>query len=156
MTMPLAVVRPDDWNFPLLLHVLGAMLLVGTLVTVVSVLAVAWGGSGRSLLPRVGFRTLLFATIPSWLLMRLAGEWIRSKENYGGDDDPTWLGIGYITAEPGLVILIVATVLAGLAARQAARHSDRPSVLARIATVLAALLLTAYLVAMWAMTTKPG
>ena len=25
----LAAIRPDDWNFPLLLHVLGAMLLVG-------------------------------------------------------------------------------------------------------------------------------
>lgn len=153
--MPLGAIRPDDWNFPLFLHVLGAMLLVGTLATLVSVFAVAWGGSDRSLLAKVGFRTLLFATIPAWVLMRLGGEWIRSKEGFGGDE-PTWLGIGYITAEPGLVILIIATVLAGLAARRAARHSDGPSVLARIATVLAALLLVAYLVAMWAMTTKPG
>ena len=28
----LAAIRPDDWNFPLLLHVLGAMLLVGGLL----------------------------------------------------------------------------------------------------------------------------
>jgi hypothetical protein len=27
----LAVVRPDSWNFPLFLHVLGAMILVGGL-----------------------------------------------------------------------------------------------------------------------------
>lgn len=29
----LAVVRPDSWNLPLFLHVLGAMVLVGTLAT---------------------------------------------------------------------------------------------------------------------------
>ena len=35
----LAVVRPDRWNFPLFLHVLGAMILVGGLLTGASSLA---------------------------------------------------------------------------------------------------------------------
>jgi hypothetical protein len=29
MTSMLAAVRPDSWNFPLFVHVLGAMILVG-------------------------------------------------------------------------------------------------------------------------------
>ncbi len=37
----LAAVRPDSWNFPLFLHVLGAMILVGGLLTGVSSLAFA-------------------------------------------------------------------------------------------------------------------
>ncbi len=31
MTAVLASIRPDSWNFPLFLHVLGAMILVGGL-----------------------------------------------------------------------------------------------------------------------------
>jgi len=49
-------------------------------------------------------------------LMRVAAEWIRSKENYGGDDDPAWIGIGYITADLGGLLLLISIVLTGLAA----------------------------------------
>jgi len=38
----MAVVRPDSWDFPLLLHVLGAMLLVGSLLFVTVTLIGAW------------------------------------------------------------------------------------------------------------------
>jgi hypothetical protein len=37
----LAVIRPDSWNFPLFLHVLGAMILVGATLTAGSALAFA-------------------------------------------------------------------------------------------------------------------
>jgi len=32
--MMLALIRPDSWNFPLFLHILGATLLFGTVATV--------------------------------------------------------------------------------------------------------------------------
>jgi hypothetical protein len=51
-------------------------------------------------------------------------------------------------------LLIIATVLVGLAARRS-QTAAGPSVSTRIATGLVALLLVAYLVAVWAMTTKP-
>ena len=35
----IALIRPDSWNFPLFLHVLGAMILVGGLLTGASALA---------------------------------------------------------------------------------------------------------------------
>ena len=55
-------------------------------------------------LRRVAFRTLLVVVVPAWLLMRVAGQWIDSKEDIPGD--PTWLGIGYIVGDLGLVILV--------------------------------------------------
>ena len=60
-----------------------------------------------------------------------------------------------MVTDPGLLILIAATVLGGLAARRAGEPGGGPAIGARIATGLVALLLVAYLVAVWAMTTKP-
>ena len=155
--MPVAAIRPDEWNLPLLLHVLGAMLLVGSLVLVVATFASAWSRDDRAaaaLLTRLGFRSLLVATLPSYLLMRLAGEWTASEENLG-ESPPTWLAIGYITADLGLLVLVATTITAGIAAR-AARRERGGAGLRRAAAVLASLLLAAYVVATWAMTTKPG
>ena len=67
----LASIRPDDWNLPLFLHILGAMVLVGSLVLVVTSIA------ADNL--RLGFRTLWIAVIPSWIVMRVAAQWIASK-----------------------------------------------------------------------------
>jgi hypothetical protein len=53
-------------------------------------------------------------------------------------------------------LLIIATVLAGLAVRRAGRSgAEAPSTGVRIATGLVAFALAAYVVALWAMTTKP-
>ena len=152
-----AAIRPDEWNLPLLLHVLGAMLLVGSLTLVAAALAGAWRRDEPAevaLLTRLGFRSLLVGVLPSFLLMRVAGEWIASEENFG-DDVPTWLGMGYITADLGLLFLVAATIVAGLAARATRRGSGARG-LRRAATVLVSLLLAANVVAVWAMTAKPG
>jgi phage shock protein PspC (stress-responsive transcriptional regulator) len=144
----LATVRPDDWNLPLFLHILGAMVLVGGLVLAVASLVAAWRG-GEAATVRVGYRALLLAVLPGWLVMRLAAEWILSKEGLE-DANLAWVDIGFALAEPGLLLIIVATVLAGLAAR-----SGRAGTGVRVAAVLVSVLVVAYLVAVWAMTTKP-
>ena len=77
----LAAVRPDSWNFPLFLHVLGAMILVGGLLTGAGALAFA---RGEARLLRLGYRSLLAVSLPGWVLMRIGAEWIYSKE--GWDD----------------------------------------------------------------------
>jgi hypothetical protein len=74
----LGVIRPDDWNLPLFLHVLGAMTLVGALVLVVASLASARGGDSAAAL-RLGYRSLLLAAIPGWIVMRVTAQWIASK-----------------------------------------------------------------------------
>jgi uncharacterized integral membrane protein len=152
--MSYAAVRPDAWNFPLLLHVLGATVLVALLATVAVVLTVALRSDDRAAALRFGFRTLLIGTIPAYLVMRLAAEWIASKEHLE-DSDASWIGIGYSVADGGLLFLIVMTVLAGLAARRA-RQGGQPTGLARWTTGLALLLIVAYGVALWAMATKPA
>ena len=107
----LAAIRPDDWNLPLFLHVLGAMVLVGSLVLVVTSIA------ADNL--RLGFRTLLIGVIPSWIVMRVAAQWIASKEHVDDiDPTPAWVDIGYSTSEGSFLLLIAATVCAGLSVRR--------------------------------------
>ena len=152
----LAAIRPDDWNFALLLHVLGAMLLVGGLTAAVTALWLGWRGDSVTL-PRLGFRSLLFVAFPSWWLMRIAGQWIASKEGFdGGGEEPAWLGIGYITAEAGGLLILISLILTGLGVRRMrSAEPPRASTLVRIGAVLVTIVLAAYLVAVWAMTAKP-
>jgi hypothetical protein len=153
----LAAIRPSDWEFPLFVHVFGAMVLVGGLITVVGFQVLAWRRRDRTdvlAFERGAFWALLTVAIPGWIVMRLGGEWIYSEEGWSGEDDPDWLGIGYTTADIGLPLLLIATILAGLSVRRS-RRGEGTSVLGRVATPLAVILLVAYLVTVWAMTAKP-
>jgi hypothetical protein len=139
----LAAIRPDDWNLALFVHLLGAMALVGSLVLVVTQIA------ANSM--RLGFRTMLVAVIPSWIVMRVAAQWIASKEHVDDiDPTPAWVDIGYSTSEGSFLLLLIATVCAGIAARRARGGGLRTATL-----VLVAISLIAYAVAIWAMSTKP-
>jgi hypothetical protein len=148
----LALVRPDSWNLPLFLHLIGAIVLVGGLLSVTLLLATALGRPPvRALLLGVAFRAQLATVLPGWILMRLAGAWLSSKEDPGS---PTWLDIGFGISDGGLAVLLVVTVLCGLAVRRAAGAA--PPAAARIAVVLAPLYLAALAVAVWAMSAKPS
>ena len=150
----LAAIRPDDWNFPLLLHVLGAMLLVGGLTCAVTAFWVGWRRDSAAL-SRLGFWSLLAVAFPSWWVMFIAGHWIASKE--GLDDlEPTWIEIGYITTEPGGLLLLISIILAGIGVRRMRSAAQPgPSLLVRIGTVLTTIVLAGYVIAVWAMSTKP-
>ena len=148
-----AAIRPDAWDFPLLLHVLGAMLLVGALVLAASALVLA-RRDGSAVLLRLGYRSLLIGALPAWIVMRGAAEWIADKEGLTGDEVPSWVDIGYSIADTGLLLLLISTVLAGLAVRRPG--SEGGGGLNQASTVLVSLLLIAYLVAIWAMTTQPA
>jgi hypothetical protein len=151
----IAAIRPDDWNLPLFLHVLGAMTLVGALVLVVVSLASARGGDSAAAL-RLAYRSLLLGVIPGWIVMRATAQWIASKEGLDDlDEPPAWVDIGFITSEPTLLLLIVATVCAGIAARRARQGGHSFGGLNTAALVLVAISLLAYVVAIWAMSMKP-
>ena len=146
----LAIIRPNEWELPLLVHVAGAMLLVGALVVVAAASAGALRrGDDAAVLTRIGFRGLLLGVLPSYVVMRAGAEWIASEEAVG---DPAWVGIGYGVADGGLLLAIIATVLAWRAAR---RGAGGPGGAGRAVVVLSALLIVAYVVATWAMTAKP-
>jgi hypothetical protein len=148
-----ALIRPDDWNFPLLLHTLGAMTLVGALVLAASALLLARRDGDAASLTRLGYRSLLLGALPSWVVMRGGAEWIAEKEDLR-DSNAAWIEIGFQTADGGFLFLVIATVLAAFAMRRIAR-ADQPGRLDRISGLLVSLLLVAYVVSIWAMTTKP-
>jgi hypothetical protein len=148
--MTVAGIRPDSWNFPLLLHVLGAMVFVALLAVLLVVLAAALRGDRVAAL-RWAFKLLLFGSIPSYIVMRGSAEWILDKE--GWPDDLTWISIGYMVTDAGLLFLIAMTILTGVGARRAEQGGGGGMV--RWASALAGLLLVGYAVALWAMTAKP-
>ena len=149
----LAVVRPGSWNFPLFLHVLGAMILVGGLLAGASSLAFA-RGEARFL--RLGYWSLLAVSLPGWILMRGGAEWIASREGWtqSGVPSPTWLSIGAVLADLGGLVLLVSLIVGGIGVNRL--RAGKGSGLLKATLVLAILLLGAYVVAIWAMAGKPS
>jgi hypothetical protein len=146
----LGTIRPDAWNLPLIVHVAGAMLLVGALVVVLAATAAGLRrGDSAAILVRLGFRALVLGVLPAYVVMRAGAEWVASEAGVG---DPAWVGIGYGVADGGLLLTVIAAVLAWRASRRGGAGGG----LGRAVVALSALLLVAYAVAIWAMTTKPG
>jgi hypothetical protein len=148
----LALVRPDSWNLPLFLHVLGATLTFGATATVALLgFAGLRGDPERATWLRgLAFRIGGFVLVPAFVLMRAGAQWIADKEFPGGNDEPGWVGVGFIVTEPGAILLIVMLILAWLAAR---RPSFRGAV---VVPWLASIYLVALGIAWFAMSAKPG
>jgi hypothetical protein len=151
----LAIVRPDSWNLPLFVHVAGAMALVATLIVASYSLRIA-RTRGDQPAAQFAFRVLWRAVLPAYIVMRVGAQWVQNKEK-GLDENATWLSIGFITSDAGALLLIIGIVLTGLAARRAkAGASVAGSTGLRVATAFTGVLIAAYVVAVWAMSTKPG
>jgi hypothetical protein len=147
----LAAIRPDDWNFPLFLHVLGAMVLVGATLTAASALAFARGDAAML---RLGYWTLLAVGLPSYVLMWAAAHWIYSKE--GLDDSPldsAWTTIGFAVAEGGALLFVAALITGGIGVRRLPAGGGQG--LLKATLILSVILLAALVVAAWAMAGKP-
>jgi hypothetical protein len=132
------------------------MILMGGLVTAAGAGLLAWRDTAGGL-RRISALTLFAVALPGWVIMRVGAEWIYSKEGWDKVPDklqPTWLGIGYITADAGGVILLVALILGGIGLRRA--RSGGGIGLIRASTVLAAVLIAVYVVTVWAMGGKPN
>jgi hypothetical protein len=94
--------------WPLFLHVLGAMLTWGAVGTALLLSFVTLRRPDAAFLRRATFRTLLVA-IPFYVLLRVFAQVIydREKDVFGGKD-PTWVGIGFIASDLGLLLLLAA------------------------------------------------
>ena len=151
MSTLLAVSRPSEWNFPLFVHVLGAMILVGGLLAGASLLLYA-RGDARSL--RLGYWTLLLVAFPGYIVMRIGAQWTYSKEGLEDlPEDPTWIGIGFAVADIGALLVLIALILGGIGVRRL--RSGGGTGLLKAAMVIAWVVLAAALVAVWAMAGKP-
>jgi hypothetical protein len=152
----LAAVRPHSWDLAVFVHVAGAMILVGGLVTAAGAGILGWRDTATGL-RRVSALTLLAVALPGWIIMRAGAEWVYSKEGWDKVPDnltPSWLDIGYITADLGGIILLIALILGGIGLRRS--RSGGGTGLLRASTVLAAVTIVIYVVAVWAMGGKPN
>jgi hypothetical protein len=150
----LAIVRPDDWNFPLFVHVLGAMILVAGLVTGAAALFFA---RGDAKLLRLGFWSLMLVSFPGWIIMRLGAQWIYTREGWNKVPSgliPNWLEIGAVIADAGGLVLVVTLIIGGIGVRRL--DAGKSSALLKATLVLSVVLLAAYVIAVWAMAGKPN
>ncbi len=146
----LAAIRPDEWNLLLFLHILGALCLVGALSAAAYYLFRA-RRDGSPALARVGFRTLLFGAIPSYLLTRVAAQLLLNEEGLEDSED-AWITIGFIVTDGGALLITAATIASAVAMRRAEGTRSRGSA---VAAWSCSILLLAYTVALWAMVSKP-
>jgi hypothetical protein len=152
----IASIRPDEWNLPLFVHLVGAFALTGAVALTAIYLFSAWRSSSAETL-RLAQRSLLLGVLPAWIVLRGSAEWIGEKEGiFDIDPQPDWVTVGYIATDVGMLVIIVSGLLGWAALRRARAVGATESKRARAAAVLVALLLVANVVAMWAMTTKPA
>ena len=94
------------------------------------------------------------------ILLRLAGQWLYQLQSWdtlpSQFDRPTWLDIGFIVADWGGILFLLALVLGGLGVRRMGNGRDGGTLLLRETMVIALVLIVAYVVAVWAMTGKPN
>jgi hypothetical protein len=141
-------------DLALLLHVAGAMILVGGLVTAATAGIIGWNDQNGAL-RRLSYWSLLVVAFPGYIAMRVGAEWIYSREGWGsgGTDDPTWIGIGYGTADLGGLLLLLSLIVGGIGLRK--MRGGGGSGLIKASSVVATLLVLVYVVTIWAMGAKP-
>jgi hypothetical protein len=149
----LAFIRTSDWETPLFFHVLGAMVLVGGMVVVAIALVAAWRAEEGTAVPltRLAYRTLFYVVLPAFVVMRIGAQWTLSKSPF--EDDASWVGIGFLVSDLGGLALLVTLVLAGVGLRRGTIAAGSRS--GQVVTLVTLVLLAAYVLAIWAMTTKP-
>lgn len=152
----LAAIRPDEQSFALLLHLVGATIAFGGLLACATSLLLA---RGETRLLRLGYFSLLLVTLPGWILMRLAGQWLFDQQSWSdlpsNLNDPAWLRIGFIVADWGGVLFLVSLVVGGIGVRRLQNGTASSATLLRSTMAISLILAVAYAVAVWAMTGKP-
>jgi hypothetical protein len=151
MTGLLAAVRPDDQNFPLFLHVVGATILVGGLLAGATTLAYA---RGETRFLRLGYWTLLAVALPGLVLMRIGAQWIYTKQGWDDvEDEPAWIVIGSLTADIGGLLFLVSLAVGGFGLYR--MREGKGAGMLKATMTIALVLLAAYVIAAWAMAAKP-
>jgi hypothetical protein len=145
-------VRPDGASIALFFHVVGAMVLMGGLVTAAAAAIIGWNDEAVAL-RRFSYWTLVLVALPGYIVMHVAAEWVFSKE-YPDSYDPTWVGIGYLTADGGGLLFLISLILGGIGIRKS--RTGGGTGLLKASSVIATVLVAVYVVTIWAMGAKPA
>jgi len=150
----LTAIRGPGQDFPVLLHIVGATVVFGALLASAGSIAFA---RGEVRLLRLGYFSLLLVGVPALILMRLSAQWIYTKQRWDDVPDafhPTWLGIGFVVADYGAILLLLALVLGGVGIVRL--RTGNGTTLLKLTMVISLVLIVGYVVAVWAMTGKPA
>jgi len=151
----LAAIRPDEQSFALLLHLVGATVVFGALLTSATSLLLA---RGEARLLRLGYFSLLLVGLPGLILMRVAGQWLYNLQHWDDlpdqIDEPAWLGIGFVVADWGGLLFLLSLALGGVGI-YCLRQGKSATGLLNATMLISLVLIVAYVVAVWAMTGKP-
>ncbi len=152
----IATLRPNDWNWLLLFHLLFAFTLVGGLIVVVTT---SWAANRRSLhehvslLWAIAFRANLFLVLPGFVGAHVFGDLLAGREyRYG---DPGWLSAGFAITDVSLIVGGVGLTLLQfwvLRRVRSGRPGGRP---ATLATLVPPLVLGAMVAVIVLMAGKP-
>ena len=160
-------------NFPLLVHVTGAMILVGGVLAAAAALVLARGDERKL---QLGYYSLLFVGLPGLILTKIGATAIWSKESshsligaaFPHSDDPRWIEAGGTALDGGGALLVLALILGWFGVRRmGGKERDflaklpvvkkmTGETLLKVTTVISVVLLVGYVVAIWAMSTKPS
>ena len=166
----LAKLRPDSWNLPLLIHVAGAMILVGGVLGATAALGLARGDERKL---KLGYYSLLFVALPGLVLTKIGATalWSKYSEHsfigaaFPHSDDPRWIQIGGTALDGGGGLVVLALILGWFGLRRLDGKTDFVAKLPivgkwsgatylRLTMIISIALLAAYVLAIWAMSTK--
>jgi hypothetical protein len=147
----LATIRPDSWNFPLFVHIVGAVVFAGGVLSCAAMLGLA-RGDARML--RFGYWTLVAVALPGYIILRVGAEWVLTKGWNDVKPTPDWLDIGYIIADLAALLLLISLIAGGIGVYR--MRDGKGTRLLTTTLALAVVMLAANLVAVWAMAGKPG
>jgi hypothetical protein len=146
----IALVRPGAWDFPLFVHVLGAIVLFGGVGSVALLAFAALRYDAQAaLLRRAAFMTTLLVVWPSYVVMRVGAQWILTREGLD-QNPPGWVGWGFAVSDGGIVVLALITLLGRLS------MSPRRPQAGKFLAGLTVLYVIALGLAWFAMSAKPG
>ncbi len=149
---------PSSWNIPLLIHVTGAMILVGGMLAAATALVGARGDERKL---RLGYYSLLFVAFPGLMLTKLGATAINSKYSgqsffrsaFPSQDDPTWIMIGGTALDMGAGALVAALILGWFGLKKL--DTKRGQQMMKLVMLISIGLLAAYILAIWAMGARP-
>jgi hypothetical protein len=91
--------------------------------------------------------------------MRIGAEWISAEQGLmrlfdeDGADLPFWVNVGYVVADVGALLLLIALIVGGVGIWRL--RSSKGTGLLKATMVISVVLLAASVVAVWAMSAKP-
>ncbi len=104
----IATIRPNDWDWLLLFHLLFAFALVGGVATVVLVSAAAARKAWPEQVPllrAIAFRVNLVVVIPAFIAIHVFGAILGDREY--PNSDPDWLSISFTITSIATIVAIV-------------------------------------------------